>query len=494
MDRLACVDVPAFPLQLALQRHPAWRGSPVVVVAEDKPQAEIRWVNAEAQALRILPGQRFAHALSLAPGLRAAMISRVDLDAGLAQLLERLRKFSPHVEVDDAEPGVFWLDAGGLERLRGTVTRWSRELHSSLQAAGWGCAVVVGTSRFATYAIARHRAGVTVFDDAEAERAAARVVPLEALGVEPRLRDALGRLGITTVGAFVRLPAGGVLERFGGQAHRLHRLAAGEAWDPISPRPPTEPLEQRVYLDDPEVDVHRLVFAIKQGLDPLLGLLARHHRALAALHLVFTLDGAAPQHHLLRPAEPTLDARTLLRLLHLRLEASPPPAGVREIELAAEDVAASHEQLSLFSQRPRRDLRAAAEAFAQLRAELGNDAVLKAVLREGHLPESRFGWESLTSLPLPKPGVGSDNLIRRLYSKPRLLPPQPREVRNDGWLLTGLEHGPVDDVVGPYIICGGWWLGGVHREYHFVKTRRGECLWVYYDRPRRRWFLHGLVQ
>ncbi|MFB3820091.1 MAG: DNA polymerase Y family protein, partial [Candidatus Methylomirabilales bacterium] len=71
MDRLACIDLPAFPLQLLLQDHPEWRGLPAAVVAEDKPQAALLWVNEHARRAGILPGQRYAAALSLALDLRA---------------------------------------------------------------------------------------------------------------------------------------------------------------------------------------------------------------------------------------------------------------------------------------------------------------------------------------------------------------------------------------------------------------------------------------
>ena len=40
----------------------------------------------------------------------------------------------------------------------------------------------------------------------------------------------------------------------------------------------------------------------------------------------------------------------------------------------------------------------------------------------------------------------------------------------------------------------GWWNRPVHREYHFAETQKGELLWVYYDRSRRRWFLQGRVE
>ena len=41
MDRLACIDLPAFPLQLLLRRHPEWARSPAAVVDEDRPLGRI---------------------------------------------------------------------------------------------------------------------------------------------------------------------------------------------------------------------------------------------------------------------------------------------------------------------------------------------------------------------------------------------------------------------------------------------------------------------
>jgi protein ImuB len=58
----------------------------------------------------------------------------------------------------------------------------------------------------------------------------------------------------------------------------------------------------------------------------------------------------------------------------------------------------------------------------------------------------------------------------------------------------GLEAGPVVNIWGPYIVSGGWWVRPVHREYYFAETRKGDLLWMYYDRPRRRWFLQGRVE
>src|SRR5690606_25769572 len=169
-----------------------------------------------------------------------------------------------------------------------------------------------------------------------------------------------------------------LLKRFGKAAHALHALAAGDRWDPLRPTPPPDPAVEQVLFDDPEADSERLLFAMRRAVDALLAKLAGRRRALSALILDLALDRGEPRRDLIRPAEPTLDARTVLRLVHLRLDSQPPSAGVRELTLSVEEVPATREQLQLFAQKPRRDLGAANEALARLRAELGNDAILKA--------------------------------------------------------------------------------------------------------------------
>src|SRR6186713_1022465 len=122
--RTACVDLPDFPLQLLLRAHPDWRRTPVAVVADDRPQAEVLWASTSARARGVLPGLRFAAALSLAPGLHAAPVLSERVTAEVAAVAERLRAFTPEVEPSREVPGVFWLDASGLSRLWPSLTAW----------------------------------------------------------------------------------------------------------------------------------------------------------------------------------------------------------------------------------------------------------------------------------------------------------------------------------------------------------------------------------
>jgi len=74
VDRLACIDVAALPLQLLLRRHSESRGEPAVVVG-DHPKGCIEWVSDEARAVGVLSGQRYGAALAVAAGLRGGVIS-----------------------------------------------------------------------------------------------------------------------------------------------------------------------------------------------------------------------------------------------------------------------------------------------------------------------------------------------------------------------------------------------------------------------------------
>ena len=496
--RISCLDLPALPLQLLWRREPDWRAHPTVVVDEDRPQGTILWACERARAWRILPGQRYAHALSLAPELRAAVVPPEEQAAAVEAIAARLHLRSPEIMRSPDEPGTFWLGGAGMASLYPSATAWGRAIAADVTALELVGVVVVGFSRFATCALARALTAPTVrvFARDADERVEVRAVSLDRLGVDPRLRDELARLGVSTLGQLVRLPGGGILKRFGAAAHRLYQLAAGEGWDPIAPEPSPETTDEQVLLDEPERDAERLVFAIKAALDRLLVRLADKRRALVALSLELNLQHSVGHHErrvdCIRPAAPTLDGRSLLGLVRLRLEHQPPVAGVVAVRVWADDVAATREQLALFAERPRRDLRAADAALARLRAELGDDSVVRAVLRPGHLPEAQFGWERLEHVAAPSPRRDHPpRLIRRVLPRPRLLPIHSTRMRDDGWVLSDLEHGTVTNIVGPYIVSGGWWASEVHREYHFAETRRGDCLWLYFDRPRRRWFHHG---
>jgi len=502
MDRLACVDIAALPLQLLLARQPGWAPHPVVVVAEDRPQAPILWTNARARSHGIVPGMRYTAALSLCAKLRADTVEQAEVHDAVERITRLLHDFSPGVQPSEAEPGVFWLDAGGFRRLVPSLDSWGQSVLRRLGQEGLQVAVVVGFSRFGTYALARQGgrreeggqrrdAGscggrslpVQVCHTAGEELNLARAVSLEVLAWDPALRDALGRLGICTVEQFLRLPRAGVLERFGPQAHHLHGLASGSLWDPLVGQAPVQPVQQEVDLEHPEEDLTRLMFLLKRALDPMLAQLSSRGDRLASLLLILLMADGRRVRQRLRPAKPTLDVVQILELVRLRLEALTLDAHVDGFQLEAEATAARARQLQLFERSLKRDQEIANQALARVRAELGPGAVTRAVLHDRHLPEARFGFEPLASLgpARPAPEGARRRLVRRLLLAPTATKDPAGDPRR-----TELRGGP-------HIISGGWWQREVCREYHFVQGR-GCLQWIFYDHARGRWMLHGVVE
>jgi len=497
VDPLACVDLPVLPLQLLLRRHPEWREQPAAVVDRDKAQGTLLWVNEAARQHRILPGMRYASALSLTHQLRAATVEDAEVERARREVLVGLQCFSAGVEPSSEEPGVFWMDASGLALLYPSLTVWGQRIREKLRELGLHASVAVGFTRFGSYALARATSGVLVCAHEDLEARRAREVVLDRLDLPVQTRDTLDKLGVRTVGAFIDLPASGIRRRFGEEAAQLHALAAGEAFAPLQPVIETEPLLIEQTLDQPESDRDRLLALIGQELAGLILEVQQRREAIRSLELELRFDGAPPRHDHLQPAAATEQSERLLELVRLRLEGQPLPEGVTGLTMRLHTVRPRCGQTELFMGDARRDLAAAARGLARVRAELGEGAVQRAEVVEAHLPEAQVRWHSFQDrdeFPVahPRP-VHEPPLVRRILDRPRALS---RQRRNDpeGWMIAGLAGGAVQELRGPWTVSGGWWVREVRREYHYVRTGREGWLWVYFDRRRRQWFLQGAVE
>ncbi len=479
-DRTGCINIRALPLQLLLRRHPEWKQRPVAVVEQEKPQSPLLWVNAPAGRAGIRSGMRYASALSLDRDLCAGTVSEREIREAVRQVHQLLNRFSPRVEPCEDEPGIFWADAGGLDKLYGTLEAWARQIDLHLSRLEFSASIVIGFSRFGSYALAKAERLVTVLPSPEAEQAQSRRVSLLHLQLDPRLRDRLEKLAIHTLEDLLGLSEAGIQRHLGEQARDLYRLASGELSRPLQPQSIPQPLRSRMDLNEPDPNAQRLLFRIKQLLDPLLRAAAERYQAAAALQLQLRLENGTRHHQRIQPARPTLEVSVLLDLVRLRLERVSLCAPLLELRLEVEAVGVSAETRNLLQRNPRRNTEAALQALARVRAEFGPDSVLSARLKPGHLPEARWEWRPLHGLTpaTPRPGPIRP-LVRRAHARPKPL---------DRKRPPGLEP-----LLG-YLISGGWWNREVRRDYRFVNTDRREVLWVYYDPQGRRWYSQGRVE
>jgi protein ImuB len=500
--RVACVDVPALSLQLVLRAHPQWAQDPVVIVTEDRPRAPIVWANRAARGVGIHRGLCFSEAKALSSILHAEVVAEHAIDDAIEELFELLLKLTPHIEPALDQAGLFWIDPSGLSGLFGDLQRWARAIEHALLLERFVSAVVVGFSRGHVLALARSRKGVLVTPDRESEQGAASRVALSKLEIPVTLRDQLALLGIHTVGQMLALPGPQLRLRYGAAAGRLHDFLSGRCYSPLLPREPAIPLVLELAVEPPDDDHNRLLFGLKGVLQRAVQKLVHEHQAVTALVLELSIERHGKRQERVEAAAPTFDVLQLLDLVRLRLSSLSLPGKVEHMRMTVEHVRVHPRQVALHAlshdETKPRDLEAAARALARIRATFGPDAVAAAKLREAHLPEARYALEPVHEVRLPKHVTINPAHVhratRRVFSSLESLPEVVRKRApqddSDTWLNA---HGVAKNIVGPDRIAGGWWAQSVERDYYVVETSTGELLWVYHDKLRRRWLLHGVV-
>ena len=492
MKRVSCVLLPMLPLQILLREKPHWEGAPVAVVDDEGPHGRIAHLNLLAQKSRLRIGMRQTVARDLLPNLHTAVVSPEQVAEITRELVTSLQTFSPRVEAID-HPGAFHLDPEGLRRLYGGYSNWATSIHRYLRARHWRNAVTVGFHRYRALAVAMTHDGVTVLQNAGEERAQSNQTPLRAFGLPGELCESLGALGIETLGDFLAVPAGELHSRFGERASALHDLFAEGLQLPIQPHSFDEPARISFQIEPPDDDQHRLLFAIKGALHSLVHQVRARSEAIQSLELSLHLERAPVHEEHVEPATPTLDLMLVLELIRLRLGEISLAGAVEEVELLANTVRATAEQAALPGHQPRRDMSAAHRALARIRAAYGESSVTRACVREAHLPEASFRWEPIqharASDQSEAPAVSS--MVRRVYARPKPLPPREPKAPEAGPSLA--EDHAIEHMYGPYRVSGGWWKRLVERDYYYAETDHGDLLWLFYDRPRKRWFLHGVL-
>jgi protein ImuB len=209
-------------------------------------------------------------------------------------------------------------------------------------------------------------------------------------------------------------------------------------------------------LDSPVELLESLLFVASTMLDQLMVRAKARMVALAAVTITLALDGGGTHVRTVRPALPTNDKPLWIKLLHLDLEAHPPPAAVLAVELDAEPGETSKVQLGLFSpqlpEASRLDV-----TLARIRALVGEENVGRAVLLDTHAPEA-FRIEAFRVTE----GEDVTTASTELRATARQLRPaesvtvtleaeQPVRFHFRG------QNFNVDHAYGPWLTGGDWW-------------------------------------
>lgn len=288
--------------------------------------------------------------------------------------------------VEQENPGEAFFAVDGLRSIYGGSSRGV--LAAARRAIGDQWTLATGSSRFAAFLAAGEWR---------------RPVPVEALrtrlGVPERqageLIEALERLGIYTLKAFVGLADDQVADRFGPLGLRALRLCRGEE-EPLRPRTPHEELAEEIEL--PEGTAGRqLDRAIELLVDRLLAVPQRKGKTLLGLRLGARLVAGGSWSVEQGLGRPSASPPVLRNVLVPRLEELPGPATALHLRaIGLGPPARDQLELSVGGSEPRR--RRLGAAVREVRAAQGAEALLKIlpVDSSSRVPER---WAMLTPFP-----------------------------------------------------------------------------------------------
>jgi protein ImuB len=497
----------------------------------------VRVVSAGAARTGIRAGMGAAEARARCAALELRRWDEGRLGEAITQVSGLLLGASPQVTPVAGAPGTWWVGARGFdglggeqqlaERIRAIAAVW----HPQARVAVADACV---TARVATWAPWQPDRAITHIPPGRDAPYLARA-PLGLLPMDEAMREALGALGLTTIGALAALEPGDVERRFGAVGLAAWRLATGD--DPR--RPGLVRVEARrsagAELGGAATTVEPLLFLVRTALERLVRELVADGRAAASVALTLLLDaprGALPDAGAraptvtreLRPARPLARVGPLFESCRALLAEWTLPAPVLGVTVSIPATAPlAAEQGDLLVAAWRDQAQQVDAAFARVRAAFGAESVVRPVVRDAHRPDQAGGWEVVTSVeealeraaPPAASGVAPGAAPGVMAAAPLARPLRLLEVPEG--VEVEAPHGAPDAVwwrgarlavahaEGPERLRGDWWQGPYARDYWCCRTvpgaaaaadadvglGGGAALLLYRDDQAGGWYLHG---
>lgn len=332
-------------------------------------------------------------------------------------------------------------------------------------------------------------------------------VPLEAVMAVAAHHPVLARLGCRTLGDVRRLPRGGMSRRFDAQI----LLALDQAYGlrPCAHEWVTLPETFAAKLELPgRVDTApALMFGAHRLLLQLCGWLSARNAGTTAFSMKWLHDSMRSKvageggELIVRTAEPSRDIKHLGRMLSEHLAKVELLAPVGDIEIAALEVRSLFDDSGSLIPDTIRSGEKLGLVLERVAARLGPERVMRPCLKEDH----RLEWMQTWGPTQGRAKIRAAQVPRMVdIPQPSWVLPMPMRlaVAND----RPLYQGPLQLVVGPHRVEGGWWhraeaAGGaqtiqnVQRDYWVAQSQHAGILWIFQERLAHdhiHWYLHGV--
>jgi protein ImuB len=478
---------------------------PLVVSLHENNAHRISALDEQAEALGLRCGMGIADARAMHPRID---IVEAEPEAD-RRLLEALAdwcdRYTPLVAIDGRD-GLF-LDITGCAHLFGGEKVMLDDVLGRLFGQGFDARAGLASTPGAAWAAARYRLPPIPLGE---EQEAMAALPLAALRLGADVRTGLESVGLRTVASILDAPRAPLVRRFGTSLLRRLDQALGRLEEAVSPRLPAAPLSVERHLIEPVSrveDIERLLLLLAGSLRQDL---ERRGEGARRLQLaLFRVDGAVSRIGI-GTSRPLRDPALIARLFHEKLAALESEIdagyGFDLVRLAVLAAARFEEVQGDFSGKETRAEEDLALFADRVRARLGEQAILRPVVLESHIPERAvaavpFASAAADGRDITSPAVLPERPIR-LLARPEPVevtaeipegPPMNFRWRRAVYRVTGAE--------GPERIAPEWWHGAEDdptRDYYRIEDEGGRRYWLFregfYGDPAAppRWFMQGL--
>lgn len=324
--------------------------------------------------------------------------------------------------------------------------------------------------------------------------------------LDERILETLAHWGIHTLGDFASLPEEQLVARLGQCAVPLQKMARGEDTELLSPyRQAPEFIETRV-LDWEVNNLEPLGFILGGMLESLCGKLQSRGLAVEKISVRLGLINGEPYERHLRLALPMRDPKSILSLLRLDLQSSPPDSGIEEITIEAHPAHPRIFQHSLL-QPSAPSPENLARTLTRLKAVVGEANVGTPFRLDTHRPDA-FILREMELHPRPRKRTHSSPSSRRIETTRQLafLQDERTLTYNSTHLslrrlrpprVIDLQADRILSCAGPWRSSGDWWdeessPNGWSREEWDIELTDGGIYRVYWDQASRQWFMEGV--
>lgn len=476
--------------------------TPLVLVGREGRRRTVIAANAAAHTLGAIPGMAAAKAQALIPGLVVRDADPVGDDAALGRLaIWALKRYSPIVAADP--PDGLRLDMAGAAHLLGGEQGFVADLAQRLGDSGIAARIAIAPAYGAAHALARYGQAVPTIVTPEMLDTALSPLPVAALRLDAATLDALGRLGVETIGELAALPRAAMALRLGSEVGRRLDQAYGGAAEPFELVEAPELVRVRRAFAEPIAAPETLARYTGKLVVQLCEDLEKQGLGARRLDLLFARVDNRIEAIRAGTAKPLRDVKRMTRLLCDKIETVAPGFGIELMVLTA-TIAEPLDYRSTVTSLIDPAIPDLSDLVDTLANRMAHGQLFRCTPTQSEVPERSVGRIAPLAPPVGVTWPADWPRPSRLLDPPApveamaLLPDHPPASFTWGGVRRRVKRAD-----GPERIFGEWWVRdgelAAVRDYFEVEDEAGERFWLFRrgdgEDPNtgdHRWYLHGI--